>query len=107
MLILNMSYAVTDEQLPRDVTRKPKSALINRTVLMSGPDHFSVDEQINPYYADEPVNRERLLEEHGAIREALESTGVKVVKVDPPAGCQDGVFTANWAVTSGNIAVMS
>src|SRR6185437_4990401 len=80
---------------------------INRTVLMSGAEHFSVKE-LNPYSdATDQPEVARTIAEHGAIRQALESAGVQVTKVDAPAGCQDGVYTANWALVRGDTAVMS
>jgi len=80
---------------------------INRTVLMSGAKHFSVKE-LNPYSndADQPEIT-RTIEEHHAIQAALESAGVTVTKVGAPAGCQDGVYTANWALVRGDTAVTS
>ncbi len=75
---------------------------------MSGADYFSDDKAINAYMnADLAVDVEKAKTEHLSIREALESAGVEVVKVDPPASCQDGVYSANWALTRGNKAVMS
>ncbi|HEY2004315.1 MAG TPA: arginine deiminase-related protein [Candidatus Saccharimonadia bacterium] len=80
---------------------------INRTVLMSGAEHFSVKE-LNPYSnsADQPEVA-RTIAEHQAIQAALESAGVTVTKVGSPADCQDGVYTANWALIRGDTAVMS
>lgn len=81
---------------------------INQTVLMSGADFFSDDFAINPYMDTKvPVNVERATMEHDAIREALEAAGVTVKQVSPPHGCQDGVYTANWALCRGNKAIMS
>ena len=81
---------------------------LNSTVLMSGADHFSDGQAINAYMDKRvPVDRVRAAEEHAAIREALEQTGVRVIGVDPPGGCQDGVYTANWALVRGDRAVLS
>lgn len=75
---------------------------------MSGADYFDDGFAINPYMDDKvPVNVEKAKTEHQAIREALESAGVKVTVVPPPANCQDGVYTANWALIKGDKAVMS
>lgn len=83
-------------------------SLINKTVLMSGVDYFDDSQPINPFMTQsEPINIEKAKLEHQQIREALESAGVRVVTVDPPAGCQDGVYTANWALVRGNTAVMA
>jgi N-dimethylarginine dimethylaminohydrolase len=81
--------------------------LINRTVLMSGPEHFAVEE-LNPYeHSGDQPDIPRAVIEHHHIREALESAGVTVRKVAAPPGCPDGVYTANWALVRGDTAVMS
>lgn len=75
---------------------------------MSGPDYFSDQAAINPYMTKKtPIDIIQAKAEHQAIRSALEAAGVKVIKVDPPAGCQDGVYTANWALVRGHRAVLS
>jgi N-dimethylarginine dimethylaminohydrolase len=88
---------------------KIKSAepIINRAVLMSGAEYFSVQE-LNPYSnaADQPEVA-RSITEHATIQRALESAGVTVTKVEAPAGCQDGVYTANWALVRGDTAILS
>ena len=81
--------------------------MFNAKILMSGADYFSNDKAINPYYADEDVNVSASAAEHAAIRQALESAGISVVKVDPPSTSQDGVYTANWALIRGNTAVLA
>lgn len=85
----------------------PMPQLINQTVLMSGAEHFSVEE-LNPYSdkSNQP-DVDGAIREHRSIQEALESAGVTVLKVAAPEGCQDGVYTANWALVRGNKAVMS
>jgi N-dimethylarginine dimethylaminohydrolase len=81
---------------------------INTRVLMSGADYFSDKQAINAYMNSHvAVDVAKAQAEHQHIREALESAGVQVVKVDPPESCQDGVYTANWALVRGNKAVMS
>lgn len=81
--------------------------MINKTALMSGADYFDVVE-LNPYSHDiETVDREKALAEHQAIRSALEQAGIKVVKVEAPADCQDGIFTANWGLCRGDKVIMS
>lgn len=83
-------------------------ALINKTVLMSGVEYFSDDFAINPYMdASVAIDMQQAQNEHLAIRAALEASGVKVIKVDPPANCQDGVYTANWGLCRGNKIVLS
>ncbi|MDQ3094261.1 MAG: hypothetical protein M3Q70_03755, partial [bacterium] len=81
---------------------------INTRVLMSGADYFSDNQAINAYMnSNVTVDVEKAKAEHLSIREALESAGVEVIKVDPPSACQDGVYTANWGLTRGRKAVMS
>lgn len=83
------------------------SASINRTVLMSGPRYFEVKE-LNPYSkADTQPDIAGAATEFAAIKEAIEQTGIQVIKVDEPKNCQDGIFTANWALCRGDIAVLS
>ena len=82
--------------------------LINTTVLMSGADYFDDGQAINPYYTHgTPVDIAKAQTEHHAIQKAVESAGIKVVKVDPPMSCQDGIYTANWALIRGDKAIMS
>lgn len=81
---------------------------LNATVLMSGVEHFDDRAAINPFMSsDAPIDRAQAHAEHERIRAALESAGVSVVRVAPPANCQDGVYTANWALVRGDTAVMS
>lgn len=82
---------------------------INQTVLMSGVESFGVLE-LNPQSHEEnQPDVERAQAEHAAIRKALEEAGVTVIQVEPPRGnnCQDGVYTANWALVRGNKAVLA
>lgn len=75
---------------------------------MSGVDYFDDSAPINPLMTQQTaINLAEATTEHGRIRTALEAAGVSVHKVDPPAECQDGVFTANWALVRGNKAVMA
>lgn len=75
---------------------------------MSGVEWFDDAAAINPFMdASVSVDREKARAEHEAIRAALEGAGVEVVRVDAPAHCQDGVYTANWALVRGNKAVLA
>lgn len=81
---------------------------INRTVLMSGPEFFDDQSPINPYMDNRvPVNSKQAQVEHDRIRTAFEEAGITVVQVPPPVNCQDGVYTANWALVRGDTAVLS
>jgi N-dimethylarginine dimethylaminohydrolase len=87
--------------------KNPANSLINRTVLMSGANYFSAVGN-NPY---SNVNVQPAIElaktDFENIRSAVEQAGVRVIKVDPPQDCPDGVYTANWGLCRGNKAVLS
>lgn len=75
---------------------------------MSGVDYFDDGQAINPFMdSSVKIDLEAAAQEHAAIRQALESAGVTVYQVPPPQGCQDGVYTANWALVRGDTAVMA
>lgn len=77
-------------------------------VLMSGTQYFSNAAAINPFMdSAENIDADAAAREHFAIRTALQEAGVNVVQVPPPADCQDGVYTANWALVRQNKAVMA
>ncbi len=81
---------------------------MNKTVVMSGVEWFDDAAAINPFMdASVAIDRAVAKQEHESIRAALESAGVEVIKVDAPERCQDGVYTANWALVRGGRAVMS
>lgn len=72
--------------------------IINQTVLMSGAEYFRVEE-LNPYShkSDQP-DTIKAIEEHASIKRAFEQSGIEVISIEPPANCQDGIYTANWAL---------
>ena len=75
---------------------------------MSGAKYFDDASAINPYMDDAvAVDRKKAQAEHDAIRKALRAAGVHVEHVTPPKDCQDGVYTANWALVWGDKAVLS
>jgi N-dimethylarginine dimethylaminohydrolase len=75
---------------------------------MSGVDYFDDQAAINPFmHADIAIDRKKAQAELESIRAALESAGVQVLQVAPPPHCQDGVYTANWALVRGDTAVMA
>lgn len=77
-------------------------------LLMSGAEHFDDGKAINDLMdSSVPVDLQKAIEEHGRIKQALESAGIKVEQVTAPPDCQDGVYTANWALVRGGKAVMS
>ena len=82
--------------------------LINKKVLMSGAEYFDDGFAINAYMDDHiPVDVAKAMAEHAEIRHCFEMAGIEVVMAPAPANCQDGVYTANWALIHGNKAIMS
>jgi len=83
-------------------------AFINRTVLMSGATFFDDTSPINPYMDRcVPVDRAQAQREHDGIRAALKAAGVRVHTIAAPRDCQDGIYTANWALVRGGTAVLA
>jgi N-dimethylarginine dimethylaminohydrolase len=75
---------------------------------MSGVDYFDDGQAINPFMTQaEPIDLDKARVEHERIQAALESAGITVIKADPPVNCQDGVYTANWALVRGDKAVLA
>ncbi len=54
-----------------------------------------------------PVDTEKAAREHEDIAACLQQAGIQVDKVPAPAGSQDGVYTANWALIHNNKAVLA
>ena len=81
--------------------------MINQKLLVSGAEFFADDFKINPYYSNSQINREKAILEHQEIINCFKKAGIEVIQVEAPANCQDGVYTANWAITKDNKAVMS
>lgn len=82
--------------------------IFNSRVLMSGTDYFSDSQAINAYMnSQDDIDLKKAAQEHKQIQSALREAGVDIVKVEPPADCQDGVYTANWALIRGKKAVLS
>ena len=75
---------------------------------MSGADYFDDSYAINPYMDEKvAIDTQKATAEHQNIQQLLESIGVTVSKVAPPKDCQDGVYTANWALCNNGVAVLS
>ena len=81
--------------------------MINQKLLVSGADYFTDDYKINPYYTETKINREKAIAEHARIVECFREAGIEIIKVDPPKGCQDGVYSANRPIVKHGIAVMA
>jgi N-dimethylarginine dimethylaminohydrolase len=87
------------------IIKMPK---INTRVLMSSAQYFDDSQAINPFMNKRIViDRIKAQAEHDLIRDALRENGVEVISVAAPENCQDGVYTANWALTKGTKAVLS
>ncbi len=82
-------------------------SLFNRKVLMSDAKHFSNEAPINPYYKNESIDKDLAQIEHDTIRKYLTSAGIEVISTPSPSNCQDGVYTANWALVRGDNAVLA
>lgn len=74
---------------------------------MSGAEYFNDSDAINALMDDRIlVDVKGAIDEHNAIKNALEQAGVSVKQVAAPAGCQDGVYTANWGLSrNGKILI--
>lgn len=81
--------------------------MLNTKVLMSGADYFSLESPINPYYITNEVDQTVAHAEHDLIKQHFVSLGIEVVQVPPPVACQDGVYTANWALVRDGKAVLA
>ena len=81
--------------------------MLNQKLLVSGAEFFADDFKINPYYGGTAIDQNKAIAEHNAILACFKEAGIELVKVDAPADCQDGVYTANWAITKDGKAVMS
>jgi N-dimethylarginine dimethylaminohydrolase len=81
---------------------------INTQVLMSSAEFFDDGQAINPFMnKNVAIDREKAQAEHNLIRDSLASAGVEIISVPGPKDCQDGVYTANWALMRGDTAVLS
>ncbi len=81
--------------------------MINQKLLVSGADYFADTYEINPYYTSKGIDVKKAMAEHASIIECFREAGIDIIKVDPPKDCQDGVYTANWALVKDGVAVMS
>ncbi len=81
---------------------------LNNHLLMSSAQYFADEFAINPYMdASLAIDSGQAAVEHAAIRAAFEAAGIRVTQVPAPAGCQDGVYTANWGLVRGDTVVLS
>ncbi|MBR3163863.1 amidinotransferase [Candidatus Saccharibacteria bacterium] len=81
--------------------------MINQKLLVSGAEYFADDYKINPYYSDSTIDHAKAIAEHQSILDCFRQAGIELIKVDPPKSCQDGVYTANWALVKDGVAILS
>ena len=81
--------------------------IINTHILMSDANNFGNKQQINPYYTPESIDCNQASKEHSALLEIITQAGIKVTQVTSPINCQDGVYTANWALVRDDKAVLA
>lgn len=75
---------------------------------MSGADYFADDDAINVLMdASIPVDVDKAIAEHKLIQKTLVEAGIEVRRVPAPENCQDGVYTANWALVKDGKALMA
>jgi N-dimethylarginine dimethylaminohydrolase len=89
------------------MTQPQDKALINQTILMSDAKHIGIA-GINAYEdLSHAPNKSVAGKQFLGIQTALRAAGITVEQVASPTGCQDGVYTANWAVTKNGRALLS
>ena len=81
--------------------------MINSRLLVSGTEYFSNYFAINPYYKNEIIDTDKAKKEHDEIITYFERAGIQIIKIPAPRNCQDGVYTANWALVKDGVAVMA
>ena len=81
--------------------------MINSKLLVSSAEYFANNFKINPYYTKENIDIKKACEEHATIINCFKKAGIEVIKISAPQNCQDGVYTANWALIKGQTAIMS
>ena len=82
---------------------------INHTVVITDPAEYSVIE-LNKYsHADVQPDKDLAWIENEMFKLALENAGIEPIQVPSPSGeaCQDAIYTANWALCDGDMAVMA
>ncbi len=88
--------------------RDMNTAIFNQRVLMSDANHFRNVVELNRYsHEDDQPDNALARVEHELVKQAFISAGIDVTQVASPIGCQDGIYTANWAFCMDDIAVMA
>jgi N-dimethylarginine dimethylaminohydrolase len=82
--------------------------MFNQKVLVSGAQFFSDNDAINVFMdASIPVDVSKAVIEHDHILKALKNAGIEVLRRPAPTDCQDGVYTANWALVRNGKAILA
>ena len=86
----------------------PKGCALNRHLLVSDADNFSVEFEINPYMhkVDQP-DWDLAVVEHRAIVAAHTDAGRTTEYLPTVSGCPDMVYTANAALVRGGRAILA
>ncbi len=81
---------------------------MNRHLLVSDADNFSVEFEINPYMhkVDQP-DWDLAVSEHEAIVAAHVDAGRTIERIPTVSGCPDMVYTANAALVRGSRAILA
>lgn len=81
--------------------------LLNHHILMTDPSHIGIA-GINAYEdTHHGPDRRNAQQQFEHIQSAIKAAGINVVQIPSPPDCQDGVYTANWAVTYQGKALLS
>lgn len=81
--------------------------LINGEIMMTDPENIGIA-GINAYEdIHHGPNKAAAIQQFAGIQTALREAGIKITQIPSPGDCQDGVYTANWAVTFQGKALLS
>jgi len=80
---------------------------MNNKLLVSDARNFSIEKAINPYYGSMSLDKQKANLEHSTVLELFKQAQIEVVQVASPIDCQDGIYTANWALVRGEKAVLA
>lgn len=81
----------------------------NGELLVSDAQHFAVKSIINPFmHEGVTVDRAAAQQEHDTIvASGFRTATARIEQVASPGDCQDGIYTANWALCLNGIALMA
>lgn len=80
---------------------------MNNKLLVSDAKNFSIEKAINPYYGSMSLDKQKANLEHSTVLGLFKQAQIEVVQVVSPIDCQDGIYTANWALVRGEKAVLA